>query len=85
MFAHVFVSAQISFFVWHEALCDAQECLLGGLQSVDDSELPMLTSDFYSKHMLRLKPDGECFSLIDFDNVNFLPRLHHSHAAVSHS
>ncbi len=35
-----------------------QACLLGGLQSVADEDLPMLTSDFYSKHMLPAKPDG---------------------------
>ena len=36
----------------------AQECLFGGLHSVEDSELPILTSDFYSKHMLPAKPEG---------------------------
>ncbi|CAL8464144.1 g3679 [Coccomyxa elongata] len=35
-----------------------EACLLGGLQSVADEDLPMLTSDFYSKHMLPAKPDG---------------------------
>lgn len=35
-----------------------QECLLGGLQSLTDAELPILTSDFYSKHMLPAKPEG---------------------------
>lgn len=40
-----------------------QECLLGGLQSVADEDLPMLTSDFYSKHMLPSKSEGTapCF------------------------
>lgn len=35
-----------------------QECLLGGLHSLEDSELPIQTSDFYSKHMLPAKPEG---------------------------
>jgi hypothetical protein len=33
-------------------------CLLAGLLSLSDSELPLLTSDFYSKHMLPAKPPG---------------------------
>ncbi len=35
-----------------------QVCLLGGLQAVTDGELPLLTSDFYAKHMLPAKPEG---------------------------
>lgn len=37
----------------------AQHCLLAGLHSVADNELPIMTSDFYSKHMLPAKPQGE--------------------------
>ena len=33
-------------------------CLLEGLHAVTDGELPMLTSDFYAKHMLPAKPEG---------------------------
>lgn len=33
-------------------------CLLGGLLAVPDGELPLLTSDFYSKYMLPAKPQG---------------------------
>jgi hypothetical protein len=33
-------------------------CLLAGLHCVQDAELPMLTSDFYTKHMLACKPPG---------------------------
>ena len=40
-------------------LSSAQACLLGGLQSLTDAELPIQTSDFYSKHMLPAKPEGE--------------------------
>ncbi|KAK9814155.1 hypothetical protein WJX72_001321 [[Myrmecia] bisecta] len=32
--------------------------LVGGLHSVQDSELPMLSSTFYAKHMLACKPAG---------------------------
>ena len=37
----------------------AEHCLLSGLQSLQDAELPIMTSDFYSKHMLPAKPPGE--------------------------
>ena len=40
-----------------------QGCLLGGLQAVSDGELPMLTSDFYAKHMIPAKPEGGCAPL----------------------
>ena len=40
-------------------LCPAQACLLGGLHSLADAELPIQTSDFYSKHMLPAKPEGD--------------------------
>ena len=33
-------------------------CLMAGLHSVADAELPIMTSDFYSKHMLPNKPPG---------------------------
>lgn len=33
-------------------------CLMAGLHSVTDAELPIMTSDFYSKHMLPNKPLG---------------------------
>lgn len=36
-----------------------QMCLFGGLQRVTDDELPLLTSDFYAKHMLPAKPEGK--------------------------
>ena len=35
-----------------------EHCLLAGLLAVTDEELPMMLSDFYSKHMLANKPDG---------------------------
>ena len=35
-----------------------EHCLLAGLHSLPDSGLPILTSDFYSKHMLPHKPPG---------------------------
>ncbi len=38
-----------------------QECLFHGLHSVADEDLPMLTSDFSSKHMLPAKADGTAF------------------------
>ena len=34
-------------------------CLLAGLRRVPPSELPCLTSDFYSKYMLPAKPAGD--------------------------
>lgn len=34
-------------------------CLLRGLHSLTDAELPLQTSDFYSKHMLPAKPPGD--------------------------
>ena len=37
----------------------AEHCLLCGLQSLQDAELPIMTSDFYSKHMLPAKPPGK--------------------------
>jgi len=37
-----------------------EHCLLAGLLAVTDEELPVMLSDFYSKHMLANKPDGEC-------------------------
>ena len=36
----------------------AVHCLLAGCHSVDDSELPIMTSDFQSKHMLTNLPEG---------------------------
>lgn len=30
-----------------------------------DEDLPMLTSDFYSKHMLPAKPDGKRLTMLD--------------------
>ena len=36
-----------------------EHCLLAGLLAVADEELPIMLSDFYSKHMLANKPDGE--------------------------
>ena len=35
-----------------------EHCLLVGLLAVTDEELPIMLSDFYSKHMLANKPDG---------------------------
>lgn len=35
-----------------------QECLLSGLHSVSDGELPMIASDFYAKHVLPAKAEG---------------------------
>ena len=37
----------------------AVHCLLAGCHSVDDGELPIMTSDFQSKHMLPKLPEGE--------------------------
>ena len=37
-----------------------EHCLLAGLLAVTDEELPVMLSDFYSKHMLANKPEGEC-------------------------
>ncbi len=36
-----------------------EQCLLKGLHSVSDAELPIQTSDFYSKHMLPAKSPGD--------------------------
>lgn len=36
----------------------AVHCLLAGCHSVNDSELPIMTSDFQSKHMLTNLPEG---------------------------
>jgi hypothetical protein len=35
-----------------------EHCLLAGLLAVTDEELPIMLSDFYSKHMLANKPNG---------------------------
>ena len=49
--------------VWLRESAETQACLLGGLQAVTDDDLPMLTSDFYAKHMLPAKPEGGCLPL----------------------
>ena len=36
-----------------------QHCLLAGLLALTDEELPIMLSDFYSKHMLANKPEGK--------------------------
>ena len=36
----------------------AVHCLLAGCHSVDDGELPIMTSDFQSRHMLPNLPEG---------------------------
>ena len=33
-------------------------CLIAGLHSLGDDVLPIMTSDFYSKHMQAAKPEG---------------------------
>lgn len=42
-----------------DALLEA--AVLGGLLSIKNSELPMMTSDFYTRHMQPLKPEGVTF------------------------
>lgn len=37
----------------------ADACLLAGLSTLTDKELPIMTSDFYTKHMLPAKPPGK--------------------------
>ena len=41
----------------------ADSCLLAGLGTVSDKEMPIMTSDFYTKHMLPAKPPGESCKL----------------------
>jgi hypothetical protein len=36
-----------------------EQCLLRGLHTVSDGDLPIQTSDFYSKHMLPAKAPGD--------------------------
>jgi hypothetical protein len=40
----------------------AVHCLLAGCHSVNDSELPIMTSDFQSKHMLPNLPEGGLYA-----------------------
>lgn len=40
----------------------AVHCLLAGCHSVDDADLPIMTSDFQSKHMLPNLPEGKIAS-----------------------
>ena len=37
----------------------ADSCLLAGLLTLADKDLPIMTSDFYTKHMLPAKPPGD--------------------------
>ena len=41
-----------------------EQCLEGGLLAVPDGELPIMTSDFYSKYMLPCRPAGDLRSPI---------------------
>lgn len=36
----------------------AETCLLAGLMTVSDKEMPIMTSEFYTRHMLPAKPPG---------------------------
>jgi translation initiation factor 2D len=66
------------------ALWGLQECLLGGLQSLQDAELPILTSDFYSKHMLPAKPEGAELLLIPVGDMVLLSHSEGMHLLAPH-
>ena len=40
-----------------------ERCLEGGLLAVPEAELPIMTSDFYTKYMLPCRPAGETSAL----------------------